>query len=252
MKKLKVKLSNRQAGGLQRNYNSMSRKNQIKFAPVIIAMAIIVRTIRGKLGLTIQTPDGEFLNKARAIFTALTNNTGSYYTPAFASLALIDSQADLFEDAIDDFMQGGLGTEAAKTEAKKVLLITLKAALAYINNIAYLDQEHAVEIIEGAAMHLVRIATSFKPDFQVRQGDVTGEVKLISRAARINNKLVKASYKWEYSVDNGVKWDSLGDTIVSRTTAEGMSVDVKTLFRKCIVTREGTGAWCSPIAITPV
>ena len=92
-----------------------------------------------------------------------------------------------------------------------------------------------------------------KPDFAVKQGTATGEIKLIALAAKFNGKRVKASYEWQYSVDGGVTWVSLDTTVVAKTIATGMRVDVKTLFRKRYTTSKGgTTAWCTPIAVTPV
>ena len=247
MKKSKISIND------VRNFACMSVKKQRKYARAFIIMAITVRTIKGKLGVNLYTNDGTFLAKARGIFTSLTNNAGGFYSPAFSGLATIDTQADAFEAAINAFELGGIGTEEAKLIAKKALKITLDLALAYVNNLAFLDQANATQIITGADMLLVRSPFREKPDFEVKQSTATGDIILISKAIRFDGKLVRGFYEWQYSIDNGVNWISLESTTVAKTTATGMEVDVKTLFRKRTTSRKtGISAWCSAIAITPV
>ena len=251
MKNKQKKLSERQIKDMQRSFGSMSVKTQRSCRPVILFL--LSRTIKGKLGINMLTNDGTFLFAAQGIHAALLANTGGFYTPAFASLALLATQITSFETAINNLVMGVLGAEGAKTEAKSALKITLDAALAYVNNLAFLNQVNATEIITGANMYVITPGSINKQDFAVKQGNATGEVKLISLAARFDNKRVKASYDWQFSTDGGNKWESLDSTVVAKTVAVGMMVDIKTLFRKRSTTvKGGTSAWCSPIAITPV
>ncbi|MEP7168393.1 MAG: hypothetical protein ABI855_03410 [Bacteroidota bacterium] len=67
----------------------------------------------------------------------------------------------------------------AKIAAKKAVKLTLNAALDYVNGIARLNQAQAVEIITSAMMMVISERSLNKQDFAVRQGDATGEVKLI-------------------------------------------------------------------------
>jgi hypothetical protein len=252
MKTKKSSLQERQMKGMVRNFSSRSVKHQRRYALVIL-MLLIVRTIKGKLGIRLRSNDGTFLFAAKGIVVALTANTSGFYTPAFGSLALLNTQATSFETAIDNLVLGVIGAEGAKTEAKKALKITLDAALAYVNNLAFLDQPNAVEIITGANMLLVGTGSINKQDFAVRQGDATGEIKLSSLATKFNGKRVRGAYDWQYSTDNGLTWVSLDSTLVSKTTAIGMPVERKVLFRKRTTTvKGGISAWSVPVSITPV
>jgi hypothetical protein len=249
--KNKKQFSKRQIEGMKRNSGSMSVKTQRTYRAIILL--IIARAIKGKLGITLQTNDAVFLVAANGIHDALVANTGGFYTPAFASLALLATKITAFETAINNFVQGGLGTEAAKAEAKAALKIVLDAALAYVNNLAFLNQANAAEIITGANMVVITPGSVNKQDFAVRQGNATGEVNLISRAALFNGKRVRATYQWQISIDNGVTWVWLESTVVAKTVATGLQADKKALFRKRTITvKGGTSAWCAPLAITPV
>lgn len=250
MKNKNSRLSKSQLQGRKNKKMSMIRSQQ-KFAFCLVI--ILPRIIKGKLGFSLRTNDERFLAMAKAIHAALVANPGGFYTPAFSGLATILSQATAFDTAIQNFLSGVLGGEAAKREAKLALKITLDAALAYINNLAFLDQVNAAEIITGAKMELVGKPSINKQDFSVRQGNGTGDIILRSLAAKFNNKRVKGFYDWQYSTDNGTTWISLDSTVVAHTTAIGMRVDVKTQFRKRSTTvKGGTTAWSHPIAITPV
>jgi len=252
MKKTKVKVSGRQLEGMARNYGSMSLKNQRRYAPVIIMMAAIVRTIKGKLDMNLLTRDGTFLVRSQAIFNSLTANTGSFYTPAFVNLATMSTQISDFISAIDDVQQGVMGAEGAKMAAKNALKITLNAALGYVNNIAFLDQVNAVEIITGANFEVIPAPSVHKQDFAVKQGTATGEVMLRSLAVKFANKYVKATYEWQKSTDNGTTWIWLDPTTKAKTTATGLTPGVNVQFRKrTSSSKTGTSAWCTPIAIIP-
>ncbi len=247
MKKLKYCL--RHVGN-----NNMSKKTEKNLAKVgVIMLVIIVKTIKGKLGFGLNSADGTFLFKSKAIFTSITANVGSFYTPAFSMLALLNTQNTDFEKAIGNMSQGVLGAEGAKTEAKLVLWKTLGFALNYINGIALLNQANAIEIITGANMVVINRNGFKKQDFSVNQGNGTGEIKLASLAVIVNSKRVQASYEWQESTDNGVTWIYLPTTTVSRTEVMGVPVGIKVLFRKrTISVKGGTSAWSTPIGITPV
>jgi hypothetical protein len=254
MKKIKMitGLSYRQLEGMKRNGHAMSKKTQKRYACIIL-LAVTVPTIKGKLGFNVRTPDGRFIAKAKAIHDALLADLGGFYTPAFALLGLILTQITAMETEMNNLLLGVPGSEGAKTAAKKALKITLDSALNYINNIAFLNQADAVAIITGCTMMVIGRQELNKQDFYVLQGKGTGEVRLFSLAVKVNNKRVRASYQWQYSIDNGATWVSLDSTVGAKTVAVGMATDVKTLFRKRTVSAKGgTSAWCSPVAITPV
>lgn len=256
MKKSKS-ITKRQREGMLRNAPSMSAKTRSKYEKPLrsfIMLIVSVKITRAKLGLNLNTRDGVFLLKSRSIFQAITDDAGGYFaaTP-FALLALLNTQNGALATEMQNVELGVIGAEGAKIAAKLAVKLTLDAALDYVNGLARLNQANAVEIITSANMLVANAPTINKQDFAVKQGDATGEIKLISLAAKIDGKYVKASYEWQYSINNGAAWISLDATVVSKTVATGMEVDIKTLFRKRYTTSKGgTTAWCNPIAITPV
>jgi hypothetical protein len=254
MKKAKMitGLSKRQLEGMERNAHAMSKKTQYRYA-AIICFAVVSRTVKGRLGFSLRTRDAAFLFAARAVFNGLTTNSGGFFTPPFSLLAALGTQATAFETAINNMSTGILGAEGAKQLAKKTLYITLLAALAYVNGIAYLNQPAAVEIITAANMLVVKVGSNKKQELTVKQGSASGEAKLFSIAATFNGKRVAALYDWQISTDGGITWNSLPSTVVAKTVATGLKTDIKTMFRKRSTTvKGGTSAWSTPVAITPV
>ncbi len=251
--KEKIKIyTSRELQDIQRNYASMSVKKR-KEVGVVILLALIVRTIKGKLGFDINSADGIFLFKSKAIHDALVANVSGFYTPAFALLATLATQIAAFETAIEKMANRAPGAEGIKTEAKIALFATLKSALAYVNQLAYNNQPNAVAIITEAKMMVIAPPSRKKVEFAVKQGTATGEVKLISLATKIADKRVKGIYNWQYSIDSGLTWINLPDTLVAKTIATGMAVNKQILFRKRTTTSKGgTSAWSAPLEITPV
>ena len=218
----------------------------------IILLAVTrPRKIKGKLGFDLNTSDNSFLVKSRNIYDALDLNTGGYYTTAFADMPLLDTRIDDFEEAIDN-MGFVLGDEGAKTAAKGLLKETLDDALIYVNKICRNNQTFAVEIITGAKMEVAKSGNFEKPDFEVKQGNGTGTIDLISKAVKIDGHYVSTTYYWQFSIDNGKTWENLEETQVANTTATGMLVNIPTIFRKRTrTTKGGLSAWCAPLGITP-
>jgi hypothetical protein len=254
--KNKKLLTGRQREGMMRNAHAMSAKTKGNYNEALGSMVLLimsVKTIKGKLGFGINAPDGVFLLNSKAIFQAFTDDVGNFFAASpFALLATLNTQNIALDKSMKDVKMGVLDAEAAKIAAKAALKLTLDTGLDYVNGLARLNQAQAAEIITSAKMMVIAEKSVNKQDFAVKQGSATGEVKLIALAAKYNSKRVKACYDWQYSIDGGTTWIALDSTLVAKTVAAGMSVDVKTLFRKRFTTAKGgTTAWCNPIGITP-
>ena len=219
---------------------------------VIILMAsVIIKTIKGKLGFNLNTKDGDFLTSSKAIFSALSKDIGSFYSPPFAGMALMKNQISDFGDAITNAKNKGLGVGGAKMAAKTLLYGTLVNALGYINDLARLDQTNAVEIIEGAQMVVIGGKSHKKQDFAVKQGSATGEAALRCLAVMIDGRYQKATYYWQYSLDGGATWIDVPQTSHANTVIKGMTAGVPAKFRKqTFSTKTGLSKWCTAIDFT--
>ena len=240
----------------KKGYRDLQKDNKVIVSRQlygIVLISVTVRKIKGKLGFDINTPDDTFLKKAQAIYTALDLDTAGYYDPAFSEMKQFLDGLINFKQGIDNMALGTiLGAEGAKTTAKSDLKDILDDALIFVNKIARGDQNNAVEIITGAKMELVKEGKQDKPDFEVRQGSATTNIDLIAKAEKIDNKYIKTTYYWQFSIDDGKTWESLEETMVAHNTAIGMLTGIPTLFRKRTkTTKGGMSPWSAPIEITP-
>ena len=219
----------------------------------IILFAAYARTIKGKLGFTLRTRDGNFLSSSRAIYNALLANVGGFYTPAYSGMAALDTAIDAFQLSMDDVKNGVRGAEGAKIAAKQAVKVLLDGALAYVNNIAANNQTNAVEIVTGALMVVTTPITQDKQVIAAKQGDSTGEILLRAKAAKNSiGKYVTASYSWQFTIDNGVTWENMENTTVAHTVAEGMLPGIATKFRVRIKTSKGgLSPWSDAVEIYP-
>ena len=228
-------------------------RNSSETELLILMATVNVPTIKGKLGYSFTAQDGVFLFNSRAIHSGLLANPGGYYTPPFSGMALLDTAIVNFDTAINDVRDGVRGAEGAKITTKKQLMKMLRKALIYINLLSMDDQTNAVEIITGAKMLVNKPIRVDKQNFSVKQGPGTGLIALSAKAIRVDRKYYKASYEWQFSIDNGRTWENLPVTTKAKTMAVGMLPGIATLFRmRSESTKTALSAWCTPIEIIPM
>jgi len=76
-----------------------------------------------------------------------------------------------------------------------------------------------------------------EPDLGVRQGTVSGSVKLSAKSGK------KAAYNWRYSLDQKT-WTSLPQTLVAKAGVSGLTPTTTYYFQcESQTTKGGEGAW---------
>ena len=133
------------------------------------------------------------------------------------------------------------GTAAARDRKLAFLVGLLVRLKGYVEGVADDDPEHAVAIIESAGMHVKRSTARSKAAFDVRQGRVSGSVRLAARSAGD-----RAAYLWEWRPDGGSTWHRLPQTIQARTVVSGLPPASTCWFRYRAVTRSGETDWSEP------
>ena len=106
--------------------------------------------------------------------------------------------------------------------------------------VGVLDAEN---IISSSGFELKHPAPNIKAPFAVKNGKISGEVRLIAGAVA-----KRASYNWQKSMDN-VRWTDLPSTLKADTTVKGLTEGSKVFFRYRAVTKEGEGGWSEGIYI---
>ena len=216
----------------RRERKAMMKKVRMIKKVQFFLFAVYIKTIKAKLGISVNTRDGNFEVTARAIYNGLLANVGGFYTPPFAQMAALNTAIITFTTEKQNVKDGVAGAEAAKKAAKKAVMVLLQKALNYINELCLDDQKNANEIITGCKMIVVNGKRKDKQELTVKPGLAAGEMLLYSLALRLDGKYIPATYYWQFSIDDGKTWEDLANTMEAKAVATGMLAGLPTLFRK--------------------
>ena len=176
-----------------------------------------------------------------------------YYTPPFGALATLATAIATLQATIVDIEAGVLGAEAAKVDAKRDVMRLLKKALNYINDIAFDRQDVASEVITGARMLVNKPISQDKQDLKAVIGPGTGVVRLLAKALKYLSQYQKATYEWQFSIDQGSTWENIPFTHKAKVTVTGMLPGIETWFRKRDYSEKtGMSAWSDYVSIYPL
>lgn len=181
-------------------------------------------------------PVPALIKMAQAIVAALTGNAHfPTPNPPLATLSAALAALVAAETATETRAKGTVPTRNA---ARTQLISDLRAATAYVQQIADANPEQADAIIASAGLAVRKSASHAKPTFSVRQGPTSGSVKLAARAAAL-----RASYEWESSIDGGKTWTPAPPTLQAKTAVSGLPVGTVVQFRYRAVTKTGAADW---------
>ena len=228
-------------------HNLVQMKNKVGKAIILVVVSGDT-TIKAKLAMS--DKEDTFLKESRNMQAAISTNTLGYFSPAFAQISDWESQNGALGKALDAIKNKIVGAAGMKKTALKNLNVTLKLALAYVNGLMLLNQDEAKTIAEAALMTVVLPATRNKPPISAKQSSTSGAIKLAVIAVRIGKKRVTASYEWQYSLDNGVTWIALPNTVTAKTVALNMPIGKSVIFRsRSTSSKGGTSEWVISKAI---
>lgn len=95
----------------------------------------------------------------------------------------------------------------------------------------------AEEIITAAGMKVKRQGAINKQDFEVRDGKVSGNAKLVAKGSRI-----RSAHDWAMSMD-GTNWISITPTLAANTEVTGQTPGSILDFRHREIRKEGPTDW---------
>jgi len=104
--------------------------------------------------------------------------------------------------------------------------------------------ENGAAIIESAGLAVRKSVTRRARTFAAKAGAVSGSVKIVAPTASH-----RASYEWQYSVDNGKTWITAPVTLQAKTTVAGLAPGSTALFKSRAVTKRGEGDWSQPVSL---
>jgi hypothetical protein len=156
-------------------------------------------------------------------------------TPPLAMVAAALAELDEAQIAT---LQRTHGTTATRDEKREALLVRLRELCGYVQRIADGSAEEAAAIIESAGMSVKRPAVQSKPPFAVKQGRVSGAVRLEVRSAGD-----RIGYAWQWSTDGGASWRDAPRTMQAKTEIAGLPLGKMCWFRFRVLTKEGEQGW---------
>jgi hypothetical protein len=182
------------------------------------------------------------ISYTHALIAALTGN--AHVTAPNPPLTTLTDLVTKLEAAETATKTRAKGTIEARNAAMTSLKSALEAERATIQLVADADPDNAQAIITSTSLSVRKVGSHTKAPFAVKQGDVSGSVRLAVKSAG-----ARASYDWEWSADAGKTWTAVASTTQAKTTIVGLPVGTSVQFRFRAITPKGQGDWSQPIAL---
>jgi hypothetical protein len=178
----------------------------------------------------------------RAIVDKMTGNP--WFPVPFPPLAKIVAAMNVLHDTEVAAQTRTRGLPEKRNAARGVLVNLLEQLRAYVEGVANENPDEAQSIIESAAMDMVAQRLPRIVPFRVRQGRVSGSVRLDVKAGPKGS-----AYDFQMSADGGKTWSDLPSRMQANTTVSGLTPGATYFFRYRILTRKGRGDWSDAISI---
>jgi hypothetical protein len=179
---------------------------------------------------------------AQSVATSMTGNT-SFPSP-IPTLAIFEADVaalNAAESAVLARTKGAVETRNAKLAIVRSDLEKLKT---YVQGVAdAANPSNAEAIIQSAGMDLRKVTFRDKATLAVKQGSVSGTVKLAAKAVA-----KRAAYDWQYSTDQKT-WTSLPQTLQAKTGVSALTSGTTYYFRFQALTMTGMEDWSQPQAL---
>lgn len=188
---------------------------------------------------------GSFIAKVQNIVLEITNHSTIFVTPA-PPLATVTGDIAALEAAESLALTRAHGTAAARNLKYDVVVNDIRALQRYVQDLADMadSEAEAIAVIQASGFNLKVNGVHVKPDLEVKNGTVSGTVKLIAKAAAN-----RASYNWQQSTNNQATWTDLPPTLQAKTTVSGLTVGARVFFRFRPVIKGGAGNWSQSVWI---
>lgn len=189
---------------------------------------------------------GDFILKVRTLIVNITNNALLFVTPLPKPVD-VTADTDALEAAESIAQTRVVGSVADRDVKYDKVVDDVHTWLNYVQTLAdnAADEATSVLIIESSGFDLKKKGVRVKAPMEVKQGDVSGSVKLTAPSQG------RASYQWQKSSD-GVAFTNLPATLQAKTTADGFIPGNAYYFRCRPVTKSGEGDWTSIVSLMVV
>jgi hypothetical protein len=152
-------------------------------------------------------------------------------------LTQVKTNIDALQDAQVDVAAGKPGAVAIRKEKEAAVRADFAHIKMYLQRKGDADPTHAVEIFQAANCDTAAASTYHKPEHEIYDGDVSGEVgiRLLAVAKR-------ASYLFQCGLDQ-VNWISSPIVFEAQYVFKGLTPGQKYYLRWQVTTSDGTGNW---------
>ncbi|MBP7498002.1 MAG: hypothetical protein KA792_10100 [Bacteroidales bacterium] len=187
---------------------------------------------------------GNFILKMHGIYANMTLNAALFPNPPVA-LATFLTNIEALEEAEQKVKTKLKGSAETRNQAYDLVLDNVHNLQNYVQSLAdnAAEYDDALNIIARSGFDVKGRGVREKPDFYVKNGEVSGEILLYSKAAAS-----RASYEWRMSADQQI-WTDLPDTIQSKTKVSGLTPGQLYYFKKRAITKAGPRSWSQIVAI---
>ncbi|HEY3818046.1 MAG TPA: hypothetical protein VGL81_12790 [Polyangiaceae bacterium] len=201
-------------------------------------------TIQHRLLVVFKLPTSApaLIKVAQATISALTGN--AHFPNPNPPLATLNTDVSALNAAETVTQTRAKGTVASRNAARTQLLSDLHTLKGHVQQVADANPDQAETIITSAGMTVRKARASAKVTFSVRQGPLSGSVKLSAKAVAL-----RASYEWESSLDGGKTWTAAPPTLQAKTSISGLPVATSVQFRYRAVTKTGAADWSQPTSL---
>ena len=174
------------------------------------------------------------------VVQAMTNNP--WFSALAALVATTGTDLAALQVAQAKALTKAKGAAEARDDAKKVVVDDLKLLKSGVQTVVNQNPGQAATIIESAGFFQKKVTLPKKPNLEALKAPVTpGEVLVRARAVK------RASYEWQYSLDGGKTWLSMGTTTTANHSVLGMTVGTTVLFRFRTTVKKTTSDWSPSI-----
>jgi hypothetical protein len=176
---------------------------------------------------------------ARSVLLAMTGN--AWFPSPPIPLATFETHISALDAAETAVLLRTKGNPQERNAKLRVVISDLQTLQVYVQHVANAHVADGPAIITGAGMSLKKVTHHDKPVLEVRQGPVSGSVRLDAQGMRN-----RSFNDWQYSPD-GVNWLSHPSTLTASTDITGLTPMTWYLFRVRRSTKAGTGDWSDPV-----
>lgn len=187
---------------------------------------------------------GDFIIEMKAIAHNIFTDPNGYFTTPVPTFTVVDGNILDLEKAQTLAKTRATGTAAARDLKYDIVVNDKNKWLAYVQGLAdgSADEATAISIIQTSGFSVRVNGKITKPPLAAKNGPLSGEVKLIARAAAN-----RAGYGWAKSSDNGLIWEELEPTLQAKTIVTNLTTGKSMAFRYRAVIKTGPENWSNAV-----